>query len=264
MKQSSGTLTFVGALATTNLKAALALRGSFLLQAVFMALNNFSFFVFWWALMRNVRTIRGWELGDIELLFGIVATAFGLTVTVAGGVRHLGRFIDEGDLDTLLTQPRPVLAYALGMRSVPSGVGDMCSGIAFIAWSGRVSWPLLPYVATAVGASAIVFVACGVVFYSLAFWFGRVETVARMLWDLVITFAVYPEPLFGGALRLVLFTLLPAGFVGYLPVWLVREPTLRHAALLMTGSVAYLAAAVLIFDRGLRRYASGSRFSTFG
>src|SRR5262249_4910729 len=53
MKQSSGTLTFVGALATTNLKAALALRGSFLLQAVFMALNNFSFFVFWWALMRN-------------------------------------------------------------------------------------------------------------------------------------------------------------------------------------------------------------------
>jgi hypothetical protein len=27
---------------------------------------------------------------------------------------------------------------------------------------------------------------------------------------------------------------------------------------------AYLAIAVVVFDRGLRRYASGSRFSTFG
>jgi hypothetical protein len=30
------------------------------------------------------------------------------------------------------------------------------------------------------------------------------------------------------------------------------------------GAAAYLALAALVFDRGLRRYASGSRFSTFG
>jgi hypothetical protein len=34
--------------------------------------------------------------------------------------------------------------------------------------------------------------------------------------------------------------------------------------LLIVGAGAYLALAVLLFDRGLRRYASGSRFSTFG
>ena len=33
---------------------------------------------------------------------------------------------------------------------------------------------------------------------------------------------------------------------------------------LTMGAGAYLAFAVLVFDRGLRRYASGSRFSTFG
>jgi len=134
----------------------------------------------------------------------------------------------------------------------------------FIAWSGQVSWPMLPLVAAAIAASAIVFVATGIVFFSLAFWLGKVETVARQLWELMITFALYPEPLFGGMLRLALFTVLPAGFVGYLPVRVVHAPTFLNVALLVTGAAAYLAVAVLVFDRGLRRYASGSRFSTFG
>jgi len=261
---SRNDLTFVRALIATNLKAALALRGAFVMQAAFMALNNATFFVFWWALMRHVRTIRGWTLGDIQLLFGIVAAAVGLTVTVAGGVRHLGRFIEDGDLDTLLTQPKSVLAYALGVRSMPSGVGDFVSGLIFIAWSGQVSWRLLPLVGAAIVASALVFVACGIVFFSLAFWLGKVETVARQLWDLLITFSLYPEPLFGGMLRLALFTVLPAGFVGYLPARVVHAPSILGVGALAIGSVAYVGLAVLVFDRGLRRYASGSRFSTFG
>jgi ABC-2 type transport system permease protein len=198
------------------------------------------------------------------VLFGVVAAGFGLAVTVAGGVRHLGRFIEEGDLDTLLTQPRSVLVYALGVRSQPSGFGDLLSGMLFIAWSGQVSWRMLPLVLAVIFASALVFVACGIVFFSLAFWLGRVETVARQLWDLLITFSLYPEPLFGGMLRLALFTILPAGFVGYLPARVVHAPSLLHVSLLAVGAGTYLALAVLVFGRGLRRYASGSRFSTFG
>jgi ABC-2 type transport system permease protein len=262
-RRSTG-LAFVRALLATNLKSAMAMRGAFVMQVAFMALNNFAFFVFWWALMGHVDTIRGWRLGDIQLLFGMVAAAVGLTVSVAGGVRYLGRFIDDGDLDTLLTQPRPVLVHALGLRSQPAGFGDLISGVIFIAWSGQVSWPMLPFIVAAVLASAIVFAASGIVFFSLAFWLGRVETVAAQLWELVITFSLYPEPLFGGTLRLVLFTVLPAGFVGYIPARIVQAPTLIDVTILTMGTAAYLSLALLVFERGLRRYASGSRFTTFG
>ena len=61
---------FAAALLATNLKASLMLRGAFAMQVIFMALNNFTFFVFWWVLMRRVPEIRGWRLTDIELLFG--------------------------------------------------------------------------------------------------------------------------------------------------------------------------------------------------
>lgn len=256
--------TFVRDLVGTNLKAAVALRGSFFVQVVFMALNNFTFFVFWWVLMRRVPSLRGWRLGDIQLLFGLVAVAFGLTVTLAGGVRDLGRLIDEGELDTLLTQPKPVLVQALGMRLQPAGFGDVLSGLIFIALSGQVAWSSVPVVLVAILASAVVFVACGVVFFSFAFWLGRIDSIARQLWDLLVTFSLYPEPLFGGALRLALFTVLPAGFVAYLPVRVVHAPSAAGVAILVLGAGGYLAAAVWFFDRGLRRYTSGSRFSTFG
>ena len=259
-----GHLAFATALLATNLKASLAQRAAFTMQVLFMILNNVTFFVFWWALMQRVDTIRGWNLADIKVLFGIVAAGFGLAVTLAGGVRHLARFIDEGELDTLLTQPRAVLPYALGLRMQASGVGDVLSGIAFILWSGQVSWRGLPAMAVAVVASAAVFTACGVLFFSLAFWLGRVESFARQLWDLLVTFSLYPEPLFGGLLRVALFTLLPAGFVGYVPLRLVQEPTLARAAALVAVACVYLAVAAAMFQRGLRRYSSGSRFGTFG
>ncbi|HJZ77031.1 MAG TPA: ABC-2 family transporter protein [Vicinamibacterales bacterium] len=264
MRRQSANLSFARALLATSLKAAAALRGAFAMQVVFMMLNNVTFFVFWWALMRRVPEIRGWRLGDIQILFGVVAAGFGLTVTVAGGVRHLGRFIDDGELDTMLTQPKPVLLHALGLRLQASGLGDVLSGVAFIAWSGQVSWREAPLVLLAIAASAVVILACGIVFQSLAFWLGDVETAARQLWELLITFALYPEPLFGGMLRLVLFTVLPAGFVGYVPARLAQRPSAALVLLVVAAAATYLIVAAAVFERGLKRYASGSRFSVHG
>ena len=264
MRDRSNNLSFAWALLITNFRAAAALRGAFVVQIVFMMLNNLTFFVFWWALMRRVPDLRGWRLGDVQVLFGIVAAGFGLTVTLAGGVRHISRFIDDGELDTLLAQPKPVLLHALGLRLQASGFGDMVSGIAFIASSGQVSWRAAPVVLLAIVASALVILACGILFHSLTFWLGNLDTFARQLWELLITFALYPEPLFGGVLRLALFTLLPAGFVGYVPARLAHRPSAGLVALTIGAAAAYVLFAAAVFERGLKRYASGSRFGVHG
>ena len=87
---------FYASLFVTNLKSVTALRGSFLLSMTFMALNNLTFFVFWWVLFSKVGSVRGWHMADVELLFGVSAAGFGLMQAVAGGAVHLSRFIDEG------------------------------------------------------------------------------------------------------------------------------------------------------------------------
>ena len=140
----------------------------------------------------------------------------------------------------------------------------MLSGVGFLAISGHVTVVTIPLVALVIVAGSTTILACGIVFFSLPFWIGRAETVSRQLWELLITFSLYPEPLFGGALRLMLFTVLPAAFVSYLPVQIVRQPSVTVVTMLLAGSAAYLAFAVWVFGRGLRRYASGSRFVAFG
>jgi ABC-2 type transport system permease protein len=256
--------TFTKALFSTNVKAAVALRGAFAAQAIFMFLNNVVFFTFWWVLLARVPTLRGWQLPDVEVLFGVTAAGFGLVTAVTGGVRYLGDYIEEGVFDTLLTQPKPVLLYALGMRSRASGFGDFVSGIGFLAVSGHLTLTGLPVLGLVILAAAGTFLGCGIVFFSLPFWMSRTETTSRQLWDLLVTFSLYPEPLFGGALRFVLFTVLPAGFIAYLPVRIVRDPSIAEIVLLAAGSATYVAFGVWFFNRGLRRYSSGSRFVVFG
>lgn len=253
-------LRFLAALVATNLKACLALRAAFWLQVAAMALNNLLFFVMWWILFDRVDEIRGWRLHDMLSLYGVVAAGFGAAIVFGGGVRDLARTISEGDLDPMLVQPRSVIVQAVAARSLAPGWGDIASGALMVGLSGYLGPERIPLLLLAVALSASVFVATGIVLGSAAFWMSRVENLARMSLEFMLTFSLYPPVLFHGPLRVLLFTLVPAGFLGYLPASLVRDFDPANLALAVAGTSAYVATAVFVFSRGLRVYSSGSRF----
>ena len=258
------TLRFAKALLGMSVRSAMAERGSFFMRVILMAVNNGIFFTFWIVLLSRVPRIRGYTLGDVALLYGIVALANGIAVFVAGGAQYLARMIHDGELDALIAQPKPTLLYAAGLRSQPSGLGDVVSGLVMIALSGRVMLLGLPVVLLAGIAGAVVLVATAVLMHSAAFWLGRTESASRQLYEVTLMFALYPDTLFTGPLRWILYTVIPAGFVGYLPAELIRVPTAGTAMMIVGAVVAYVVVAVWVFERGLRTYSSGSRFATFG
>jgi ABC-2 type transport system permease protein len=255
---------FAFALLATAIRSSLAERGAFIMRAVLMAVNNAIFFTFWIVLLSRVPRIRGYELGDVAVLYGVVAIAHGLAVFVAGGIQYLARAIHDGELDALIPQPKPTLLYAIGLRSQPSGLGDIVSGLVMIGLSNRVGVAGIPLVVAASLAGASVLVATAVLLHSAAFWLGRTEAASRQLYEATLLFSLYPDTLFGGPMRLILFTVIPAGFVGYLPAQLIRAPTAGIALMIALGVAVYSLVAVWVFQRGLRSYSSGSRFATFG
>lgn len=253
-----------GRLLATNLAASFALRGAFWLQAGLMALNNLMFFCFWWVLFTRFDEIRGWAVGDVAVLFGVAAAGYGTTAVLFGGMHDLARQIDDGELDPLLTQPKSVLLQALASRTRPDGWGDIVSGLALIVISGRVdasTWVLVPL---AIVMSATVYVAAIVALHCTAFWFGRTHATIRMLSDMLLTFSVYPPSLFGGTMKVLLFTVIPAGFISHLPVEVVREFSWTTLAIALAGTAVYVVLALVAFRRGLRRYESGNRFGVRG
>ena len=258
------TCRFALALIGTSIRAAMAERGAFFLRAGLMAVNNAIFFTFWIVLLSRVPQVRGYQLGDIAVLYGIVAVAHGLAVFFGGGIQLLARYIHDGELDALIAQPKPTLLYAIGLKSQPSGLGDIVSGFIMIALSGRVGVLEAPIVIVAGVAGAVVLIATAVILNSSAFWLGKTESASRQLYECTLMFSLYPDTLFTGPLRWLLFTIVPAGFVGFLPAELIRAPSATTAVVVGLAVVAYGWLALWVFERGLRAYSSGSRFAAFG
>lgn len=258
------TLRFYARLLATSLSASLALRASFLVRMSFMALNNLIFFVFWWLLLERVGDVRGYGLPQMARLFGVAAAAYGLANVLAGGAHELSRLIRDGGLDSLLTQPKPTLPYVWGLRSNASGVGDVASGLWLVFWPGQLGLAELPIVLVCVAASALVVVATISLAHGAAFFLSSSEGLSRSLVEVVITFSVYPDRLFTGGVRVVLFTVLPSAFFAYVPAEVVAAPSLSGLATLLSASAVYTLLAAGVFRLGLRRYASGSRFGGLG
>jgi len=257
----AATLAYLGALVSTNVKASLALRGAFWLQALLMALNDVLFFCTWWIFFGRVPSVRGWALDDMYALYGFVAFAFGLYAVLAAGTRDLAARILEGELDALLPQPRSVLPRLALSRSSASGWGDVVFGLVLLGLGSQLDPARLPALLVLATCSALVLAMTSILANSLAFWVGETDGLPRQIIEFTIVFSTYPSALFGGVLRVVLFTLIPAGLIGYLPADYLRAPSLGTLLLAVAGAFAYSAVVVWVFGRGLKRYESGSRVS---
>ncbi|MBV9522025.1 MAG: ABC-2 family transporter protein, partial [Alphaproteobacteria bacterium] len=213
----------------------------------------------WIVYFGNFSSLRGWRLEDLALLMGVVAWAFGLTVFLFGGVRDLAQTIVSGALDLHLGRPRHPLPSLLMSRSAPSGLGDLASAFLFwIVLAGRApgDLPLLIIVAT---AAAVIVTAATTMFQCLVFWFPGAAPLCEELFNTFIMVAFYPQHPFGFAVRLMLFTFFPTAFVALLPVEAVREADPVKITALLAAAALYACLAVIVFERGMRRYTSGNR-----
>jgi ABC-2 type transport system permease protein len=93
---------------------------------------------------------------------------------------------------------------------------------------------------------------------SLGFFLGNSATLTEQWRMAMITFSTYPATLFSGTVKLLLYTVVPAGFVTYFPIMALRELSLADAVATVAGSLGFLALSAGVFYHGLRRYESGN------
>lgn len=255
----ASTLRFLSTLLATSVKESFANRGSFWIQAVGMFVNDVIWIAVWAIFFARFERLGGWTLNDMVALYAVTAGAVGLAVITGAGVRDLARTITEGSLDVFLVQPKPVLLHALGSKTSAAGWGDLANCVLLLGVTGQWSLASAPWVVVGAVLGAAVFLAIGVIVHSLAFWLGSMQVLARQVWEFTITFSLYPESIFPGALRVLLYTAIPAAFIGWFPSGLVRSFSLGGLAWGVTGAVVFPVVATVVFHLGLRRYASGSR-----
>jgi ABC-2 type transport system permease protein len=249
---------WIPALALANLRSEAARPWNAAMLALFMAVNNLVWFAIWWLFFGLAGDIRGWTLGDVMQLFGIVATAYGIYATFFGGARHLAKFALDGSLDIYLGRPRAPLVGILFSRSDPTGIGDIVSGLGLVAWAADSPAEIaLALVFAALGASVLV--SAYVAINCLVFWTSGTVRAMDQIFDGFLTLSTFPQIGMPGIVQVLLYTVLPAAFVGNAPVEILREFSIGRLAGVVVAALACPVFAAWLFGRGLRRYASGNR-----
>jgi len=251
-------LKFLFAVWKTNLLSAMEYRAAFLSQTIGMILNDFMYFVIWIIFFDRFKDVRGWELSDMYLTYGVLASSFGLVSLLFGNAFNLSDIISKGRLDYYLSLPRPVLLHAVASRMIPSGMGDLTYGFISYGLSGRFTWDGLLRFMLATLFAAAVFAAFLILVQSLAFWLGIMSNLSALVLNALLTFGIYPITLFDNYAKWILFTIIPAALMGALPAEFIRAFTWQTLAQLLVGAVAFLFLAIVVFRLGLKRYESGS------
>ena len=261
MNQFLDTIRFIPKLIGVSLKASFAKRTAFCIEIAFMIVNNTIYFSIWWFFFRKIGSINGWDVHDLGLLFAHLTGSVGFALGFGGGIQHIAERISKARLDSILTQPKPVLLQLLGSQSRPSGWGDLACALFFFWFFVEGITPvkiIMFTINTITGAGVLL--ACGIVLSSLAFWLQNTHRFIRQIFEFIITLAGYPPQIFVGWFKFVLFTIIPAGFISFLPTTVVQSERWDLLALQIVGCLLYMSLAVMIFNRGLSRYESGNSF----
>jgi len=247
-----------------NLMSAMAYRGAFVLQVVGMLLNDTMLLFFWWVLFSRLPTLKGWDLTGVMTLYGIVAFGFGAATVVCGNSFLVARIIASGDLDYYLALPADPLVHLLVSRMSLPGWGDLFFGLAVFLAAAPGRWGSLPLFLLLGLLAGLVMVGFSVLVGSLAFWVGNADNLAMQAINALITFGLYPADIFPGVVRVLLYTLIPAAFVGSIPAGLLSDFDWGRLAILVGFTAGIVLAARGVFSWGLRRYESGNLVTVRG
>lgn len=265
MQQFWAELRFLRVLIGLSLASVMEYRASFLSQIVFMFLNNGIYFLFWLILFGQFGSLQGYELADMYLLFALVALGFGLGNLFVGntGVR-LATMIAQGQLDYYLVLPRRLLPHLIFSRMEVSAMGDIAFGLTAVWLTDLATVEQYLLFLLAAILAGIICIGFTVLSGSLAFFIGNAQYISQQLNNGLITFAMYPDVLFSGGVRLLLYSLLPAFFIGAVPVQIVRQANWGLLAGLAVVAVIICGLATAVFATGLRRYESGNGINING
>lgn len=230
---------------------------TFLTNIGFMMLNNAAFIIQWMILLHIRKEVGGYAMRDVMLLWGLAASCFGLSHIFFARAFSLPELIINGKLDSWLVQPKNVLFSVITSSTDTSAIGDFLYGILLICIFCFSFGRLLLFLFFTV-TGAMILTAYAILLGSLSFWFVRADIFGNNMVNSMISFATYPDGIFKGTARLLLYYVIPVGIEIYLPVQIMRNFDVIGLLFVTGYAVLLFAAATAFFYRGLKRYTSSN------
>ena len=251
-----------------SVRSQLQYRASTIMLAVGHVLLTGIEFVGLWALFHRFGSLRGWQLPEVALFYGMANVSFALAEGLLRGFDTFPGMVRGGDFDRLLLRPRST-AFQVAAREVQlMRIGRLSQGLVVLLWA---AWAL-PLDWSAGRIALLLFTILG----GLAFFAGLfVLTAVASFWTTdtlelinVLTYgsvqtAQYPLSIYRPWFRRLLTFIVPLAAVSYFPLLAVLGrpdeafgAPLWFQCLSPLVGVLFFAGALLTWRVGVRHYRS--------
>ncbi|MCG0275204.1 MAG: ABC-2 family transporter protein [Thermosediminibacteraceae bacterium] len=241
-----------------NAKGLLEYKVSSLIALFGSLLNSAIWLVFWWVFFKRFPNISEWQFVHLFTIWAVLNVALAL-VSVFYNVYKLPAIINEGKLEYYLVRPKNALFHLLVARM--QLIDLLEAAIWFISFI--ILKPELPaillFLLMSVISAAIIH-GFLLILGSLGFFLKSADGIGTELYNALITFSTYPNWIFQGAAKWIIFTVIPAGFISYVPVQVIYN----RAYLWILGGLGFgillNIIGCVVFSRGLKYFETGSTF----
>jgi ABC-2 type transport system permease protein len=216
---------------------------------------------------RFIRSLAGWSLPEVALLYGFSSSSFAIAEALAMGFDQFHRSVVQGTFDRTLVRPLgaffQTFASDVGVRRVGRvAQGLLVLGIA-VAWLG-VDWTpdkVAMLVVTLASGTAIFF-SFFVIGAASSFWTVQANEVVNIFTHGGSFITAYPADVLTSWLRRFVTFVVPLAFINYYPtLYILGRPDplgLPDWARLLSpvAAIAMALAARAVWSLGVRRYQS--------
>jgi ABC-2 type transport system permease protein len=246
-----------------SIKSAMEYKISFLVQSVFMFINNGFWLVFWLIIFQtNGDNINGVTIDTILYLWSVPVISFGIAHFFFGGTNNINNYIISGQMDSYMLQPKHPLLNILTSKCVFTAFGDLVYGI--LLGLIVVKFNILDFLLILMFGifGSIFYISTSIILRSISVWLGDTELIAKRYSDsLLTTFSIYPQQLFSGLLKVLLYTIIPVGYMAYMPINVIIHFDIKSVLCILAAGVIYIIVAVLVFNKAMKSYESGNTIS---
>ena len=213
-----------------RVRAQLQYRASFALDFVGAVLVSCLDFLAVLIIFHNVRSLAGWSVSEVSLLYGASTLSFALVDLLMGHIDHLPLLIRDGSFDLLLIRPRGLLFQVMTLDVELRRLGNALQSLGVLLYG--VSGLELQWTATKITmfvimvlAGALIFSAVWIFAICIVFWSVEGNEVANAFTYGGHFLTQFPITIYDAWLRQFLAYVVPMAFVCYFPsLYILDKP----------------------------------------
>lgn len=250
--------TLLAAFMRVNWRSALEYRANFLFETLLSVLEV-GMYLFYWKLFFGIANgIGGASYEQLVALIAFNHVIYAMLDTVMGNhIWDASGLIIKGQFDLLLIQPASPIFQLFFSGAQPLRAVQLLTGTV-------VYFAIMPITPESIGlylfgviVGAIIFGSWLIAVHALTFRFGNYLIVIKLM-SVLLHFAKKPANIFSGVIRFILYTVIPAAYLGTIQAEQVMKPDWGVIGILAALAAIAPFVASIIFRRGMRLYESSN------